>query len=158
MFRKMRRTQRAIPEEAAKQLLLTERRGVLAVNGDDGYPYAVPVNFRYSPEEGKIRFHGARAGHKFDALQRDEKVCFTVYGNEQPTEDAWAPSMQSVVVFGRCRPVTDETSRRTLIKDLAMKYYPSEAEADAEIAADLHAATVYEISIEHLTGKQITEK
>ena len=45
MFRPMRRAKQAIPDEAAKRLLQTERRGVLAVNGDLGYPYAVPVNF-----------------------------------------------------------------------------------------------------------------
>ena len=59
MFRPMRRKKKEISTEAAKQLLLRERRGVFAVNGDDGYPYAVPVNFYYSEEEGKIYFHGA---------------------------------------------------------------------------------------------------
>lgn len=37
MFRPMRRASRAIPEEAAKHLLQQSRRGVLAVNGDNGY-------------------------------------------------------------------------------------------------------------------------
>ena len=45
MFRPMRRASRAIPEEAAKHLLQQSRRGVLAVNGDDGYPFAIPVNY-----------------------------------------------------------------------------------------------------------------
>ncbi len=50
----------------------------------------------------KIYFHGARAGHKVDALRANDKICFTVYGNETIKEEAWAPFMQSVVVFGRC--------------------------------------------------------
>ena len=78
MFRPMRRAKKAIPDEAAKRLLQTERRGVLAVNGDLGYPYAVPVNFLYDEAAGKLYFHGARAGHKADALRRDARVCFTV--------------------------------------------------------------------------------
>ena len=61
MFRPMRRAKKAIPDEAAKRLLQTERRGVLAVNGDLGYPYAVPVNFLYDEAAGKLYFHGARA-------------------------------------------------------------------------------------------------
>ena len=47
MFRPMRRASRAIPEEAAKHLLQQSRRGVLAVNGDNGYPFAIPVNYYY---------------------------------------------------------------------------------------------------------------
>ena len=35
MFRPMRRKNRAINEDAARQLLHTARRGILAVNGDD---------------------------------------------------------------------------------------------------------------------------
>ena len=82
MFRPMRRKERAISDEEAKKLLLLERRGVLAVNGDEGYPYAIPVNYFYDREHGKIYFHGSRAGHKVDSLKKDDKVCFTVYGNE----------------------------------------------------------------------------
>ena len=62
MFRPMRRASRAIPEEAAKHLLQQSRRGVLAVNGDNGYPFAIPVNYYYDQEHDKIYFHGAKSG------------------------------------------------------------------------------------------------
>ena len=63
MFRELRRKKREISTEAAKQLLKTERRGILAVNGEDGYPYAIPINYYYDEEQNKIYFHGARAGY-----------------------------------------------------------------------------------------------
>ncbi|MBD9039491.1 MAG: pyridoxamine 5'-phosphate oxidase family protein, partial [Collinsella aerofaciens] len=44
MFRPLRRKKRAISDEAARELLSACKRGVFAVNGDDGYPYAIPVN------------------------------------------------------------------------------------------------------------------
>ena len=44
MFRPLRRKKRAITDEKARELLATCKRGVFAVNGDDGYPYAIPVN------------------------------------------------------------------------------------------------------------------
>ena len=69
MFRPVRRKKKEISMEAVKQLLHTERRGVFAVNGDDGYPYAIPVNFFYDEEANQIYFHGARAGHKIDSIQ-----------------------------------------------------------------------------------------
>ena len=54
MFRPMRRANREIPEEAAKHLLKQSRRGGLAVNGDDGYPFAIPVDYFYDQEREKI--------------------------------------------------------------------------------------------------------
>ena len=81
MFRPIRRKKKEMDIDAAKELLQCSRRGVLAVNGDDGYPYAVPVNYFYDSDAGKIYFHGARVGHKVDALKASDKVCFTVYGN-----------------------------------------------------------------------------
>ena len=78
MFREIRKKRNKIEDSAAEELLQNSRRGVLAVNGDDGYPYAIPLNYFYDRENRKIYFHGARAGHKVDALKRSDKVCFTV--------------------------------------------------------------------------------
>lgn len=78
-FRTIRKKQNEIDIDAAKELLLSGRRGVLAVNGDDGYPYVIPFNYVYDKEVQKIYFHGARAGHKVDALGNCDKVCFTVF-------------------------------------------------------------------------------
>ena len=93
MFRTIRKKINEIDKNAAEELLLLSRRGVLAVNGDDGYPYAIPINYIYDRDAQKIYFHGARAGHKVDALRACDKVCFTVYGNETIKEEPWAPYM-----------------------------------------------------------------
>ena len=85
MFREIRKKKNAITADAAESLLEKSRRGVLAVNGDDGYPYAIPVNYFYDRNEQKIYFHGARAGHKVDALRASDKVCFTITENH-PTQ------------------------------------------------------------------------
>lgn len=158
MFREMRRKNKQLAAEAAEALLEQSRRGVLAVNGDDGYPYAIPVNYLFDRENGKIYLHGSRAGHKADALRACDKVCFTVYGNESIREDGWAPYMQSAVAFGRCRFVEAGPQTTALLKRLAMKYYPSEQLADEEIARSGKAAQVFEIEIEHLSGKEIQER
>ena len=157
MFRAMRKKKKEISQEAAKELLRGSRRGVLAVNGDDGYPYAVPINYLYDEETQKIIFHGAKAGHKMDSLKKCDKICFTVYGNETVKELDWAPYVQSVVVFGRCRPVEKAEDILRLVRKFAMKYYPSEALVEEEIAASGRAVQIFEIEIEHLTGKEIQE-
>ena len=83
MFRPIRRKKNEMSIEAAKALLASERRGVLAMNGDDGYPYAIPIDYYYCESENKIYFHGAREGYKAEILKKDGKVCFTVFGNER---------------------------------------------------------------------------
>ena len=158
MFRPIRRIKREISIDAAKRLLITERRGVLAVNGDDGYPYAIPLNYIYDEADNRIYFHGAKAGHKIDSIRACDKVCFTVYGNETVKEEAWAPFMQSAVVFGRCHLIEDRDQSIELVKKLAMKYYPNEALADEEIEKSGNHFQMFEIEIEHLSGKEIQEK
>ena len=158
MFRTIRKKKREISTDLAKELLLTSRRGVLAVNGDHGYPYAVPINYYYDRENEKIFFHGARAGHKYDSIKNDDKVCFTVYGNESIKKEDWAPFLQSVVVFGRCHLIEDHAKALDLVKRMAMKYYPDETSADEEIELYGNAVQMFEINIEHLSGKEIQEK
>lgn len=63
MFREMRRKNREISIDMAKQLLQSSRRGVLAVNGDDGYPYAIPIN--YSLGKYMRRTRGTNGHEKF---------------------------------------------------------------------------------------------
>lgn len=158
MFRPIRRKSRSISDEAARELLANERRGVLAVNGDDGYPFAIPVNYFFDSANDRIYFHGAKAGHKVDALNRDDKVCFTVFGNDRYEEGEWAPYVQSTVVFGRCHLVDDTELTIEKVRELALKYYPTAEEVEHEIAKDIKGVQLYEVRIEHLTGKQIQEK
>lgn len=159
MFRKMRRAEKkAISQEAAVQILKEARRGVLAVAGDDDYPYVVPINYLYDETEGKIYFHSSLAGHKVDAMKRNPKVCFTVYSEPEIRDLDWAPYVRSVVAFGQAKPMPQSEKMIEKLKEFAMKYYPNEAEADEEIEADLRAVQLIEITIEHMTGKEIQEK
>ena len=158
MFREIRKKRNNIGVETAEQLLIQCRRGILAVNGVEGYPYAIPINFYFDKGNKKIYFHGAKVGHKIDALQVCDKVCFTVYGNETVKEEAWAPFMQSVVVFGRCHLVESGPESIAWLKQFAMKYYPEEHLADEEIARAGKAAQLFEIEIEHLSAKEVQEK
>lgn len=97
-------------------------------------------------------------GHKAEAIRACDKVCFTVYGSETIREEAWAPYLRSVVVFGRCRLLEQSPETMALLKRFAMKYYPEEQLADEEIRQDGAAAQLFEIEIHHLSGKEVQEK
>ena len=158
MFRSIRKKKNEISIDEAKRLLTESRRGILAVNGDEGYPYAIPVNYYYDETEQKIYFHGSRFGHKVDSLKKCDKICFTVYGPEMIKEEAWAPFVQSVVVFGCCHPVEDLSVAETKLKQFAMKYYPNEELVNEEISISGKAVQMYEIEIEHFSGKEVQER
>lgn len=158
MFRPIRKKKNEISIDAAKELLRSSRRGVLAVNGDDGYPYGIPINYLYDEENERIIFHGAKAGHKVDALQKNDKVCFTVFGNERIKEEAWAPFLQSVVVFGRCHLVESQEDTIALVKKFAAKYYPDMDMVNEEVVLSGRAVQMFEIQVEHLSGKEVQER
>ncbi len=158
MFRSIRQKRNEISTDEAKELLRSSRRGILAVNGDDGYPYAIPINYLYDEDAHKIVFHGAKAGYKVDCLKVCDKVCFTVYGNERIQEESWAPFLQSTVVFGRCHLVENQEATMMLIKKFAMKYYPDEKLVDEAVASSGRAVQMFEIEIEHMSGKEVQER
>ena len=53
MFRKMRRFKQQISDEKCVEILTNEPRGVLALYGENGYPYALPLDHLY--DDGKLR-------------------------------------------------------------------------------------------------------
>ena len=65
----MRRIKQQLSEEESLDVLKRAKRGVLSVIGDDGWPYGMYLNPHF--ENGRIFFHGAKEGHKIDALKKE---------------------------------------------------------------------------------------
>ena len=76
MSRSMRRARLALDERECEEILKRGEYGVLAVQGDEGYPYTVPLNYVFV--DGAIYFHSAKEGHKIDAITREAKASFCV--------------------------------------------------------------------------------
>lgn len=158
MFRKMRRPKQEVSAETCRKILQTENRAVLSVIGDNGYPYGVPVNFVYDAEEGTIYLHGAKEGHKIDAIRSCDKVCFTTWDKGYRTQGDWAWHVTSVIVMGRAEFIDDLEIVTEKVRKLGLKYYPSSDEVEEEIRAAIQAVRIIAIHIEHMTGKQIYER
>jgi hypothetical protein len=158
MFRKMRRIKKEISLEEAKELLRHNKRAAFSVNGDDGYPYTVPINFYYDEEENRIYFHSAKKGHKIEALKENDKICFTTWDDGYLEEGEWAYHVSSCVVFGRARLIEDDKLTEEKVRTFAMKYYPTAKEVEDEIAKDIKGVQLVAIDIEHISGKRVQEK
>ena len=155
MFRPMRRFKQALSQAQCDQVLTEAPRGVLAVHGKDGYPYAFPMDFVYL--EGKLYFHCAQEGHKIDALAADDRVSFCVMDEGFRREGEWALNIKSVVIFGRVKTVEDPHRARDIVRQLGLKYYPTAQEVEHEIEKDFHRVRILELTVDHMTGKLVNE-
>ena len=154
MFREMRRKRQALTQAQCQAILEQGSCGVLALSGDDGYPYAVPLSYLY--HQGKLYFHCAKSGHKLDALRREPKASFCVVAQDQVAPLEYTTLYRSVIVFGRLRELEDDKEKRAAIETLALKYAPQDTPAHREeaIRRDWGPLCVLELTSEHISGKQ----
>lgn len=155
-MREMRRSKQALTPEQCGALLERNTSGVLAVSGDGGYPYAVPLSYVW--RDGKLYFHWALAGHKLDAVRADSRASFCVIDRDSVVPEEYTTYYRSVIVFGRVRVLDDPAEKRRAIEALSQKYRPGFFE---EMAAEIDGAwdrfCVAELSAELVTGKQARE-
>jgi nitroimidazol reductase NimA-like FMN-containing flavoprotein (pyridoxamine 5'-phosphate oxidase superfamily) len=153
-FRKMRLEKRRLPDGELEKLLAEGIYGVLAVAGDEGYPYAVPVNYAY--EGGRIYFHCAKEGHKLDAIKRSEKLSFCVVAGERVLPERFTTAYRSAIAFGKGRVVEEDEEKRHAMRLINAKYSPGlEKEGDEAIVRTWDRLHVVAIKVEHLMGKEL---
>ena len=156
MFREMRRKKQALSTEESLAILNRGISGVLAVTGDQGYPYAVPLSYVY--DNNKIFFHCALSGHKLDAIAANNKVSFCVVGQDRVMPQEYTTYFRSVIIFGRARILEDPIEKRTALEKLAAKYSPAQETGRLrEIDRLFERTCMVEIVIEHITGKEAVE-
>ncbi len=155
----MRRIRQQVSYEECKRILNDEKRAAFSVIGEGCYPYTVPVNFYYDETDNCIYIHGARRGHKIDAIKACDKVCLTTWNQGFKTEGNWEWNATSVVVFGRAHIVEDKAVWAVKLRKMATKYYPSKEEVDHEMMSPaMNAVQMIAIDIDHMTGKLVNEK
>ena len=157
MFRAMRRKRQQLSRAEAEAILERGTSGVLAVAGDDGYPYAVPLSYVY--QDGKLWFHSAKSGHKLDAVRREEKASFCVIDQDQVVPEEYTTYFRSVIAFGRVRILEDAGEIQAAIDLLARRYAPGDSREHRQAVIRREAGAMYmlELTVEHLTGKEAKE-
>ena len=159
MFRQMRRFGQQVSQAECAEVLARATSGVLALHGDDGYPYAVPVSFVYKPGGeglGTIGFHCAKVGHKIDAIRRNDKVCFTVIDRDEVMPRERTTKFESVIAFGKARILEGEEELRRAANEIGAKYSKGFEDLYMQETEDTireGRLCCVEITIEHMTGK-----
>lgn len=153
MFREIRRKKNELSREEAVEILKTQPHGTLAVDGDDNYPYAVPLSYVYT-EDDKIVFHCANFGHKLDSILKNDKVSFCVIAQDNIVPAEFNTLYKSAVAFGRARILKDENEKNKGLEAIIKKYSPDYLESGNDyIKKEWNNVTVVEMRIEYLTAK-----
>ena len=145
MFREMRRKKQELSKEECIDILQTAKTAVLGVVGDNGYPYTVPINFVYAND--KIYFHGAKNGHKIDAINKCNKVSLCVVDKDDVIEEELTTYFKSV---------TDKEIFHAA-KVFGLKYNNDVTAVEKEIKREWNILSCIEIEIEDMTGKEAIE-
>lgn len=157
MFRDIRRIKQKLSEEEILAIIQNNSYGILAVNGDDGYPYAVPLNYLYS--NGKLYLHGAKNGHKIDAITKCPKVSFCIVDKDDIVPEEYTTYFKSVIIFGKARIINEPIEFRKSIEDFASHFAPNETNETRDMHIDkaFNNLCMIAIDIEHISGKQAIE-
>ena len=155
-FREMRRKRQQLPEEENIKILKKATAGTLALHGDGGYPYAVPISYVY--HEGKLYFHSALAGHKVDAIRSCDKASFCVIEQDDVQPKKYTTFFRSVIAFGRIHIIEDEQDKLEAALLLGNRYNPNDDESlKKEHHGGFTRMLMIRFDIEHLTGKEAIE-
>lgn len=155
-FRPMRRKRQQLSDAESISILRQCTSGTLALSGDEGYPYALPISYVF--EDGKLYFHSALNGHKVDAIRKCDKASFCVIAADDVKPEKFTTYFRSVICFGRIHIIEDEKEKMTMIRKLSEKYNPGdETGFQHEIDKDFNRMIMIELDIEHMTGKEAIE-
>ena len=157
MFRELTRIKQRLSPEETINILKTEPRGVLSVNGDDGYPYGMPMDHWYCEEDGCLYFHSGKKGHRTDAMNRCSKASYCVYDSGYRKEGEWSLNIKSVIIFGHLEIIEDFDRAMAITRQLSLKYTDDIEYIDWEIRQSGKNTLGFRLGPEHSTGKLVNE-
>ena len=158
MFRQLSRIKQKLSDEECKNILSTQTRGVLSINGENDYPYAMPMNHFYNKDDGCIYFHTGKKGYRTDCIKNSDKACFCVYTNGERIENSWVYRVESVIVFGKIEIIDDIETVIDITRKLCYKFTPDTNYIETEISNHAKNTILLRLKPEHVCGKTVKEE
>lgn len=153
MFNEMRRKDRELKKDVVLEILTKSNHGVLSLNGEDGYPYGVPLSYIY--KDNAFYFHCATKGTKLDLIEKSNKAEFCVVADVETIPEKFTTKYKSVMAFGNVIELFDEEKEEHLI-ELLYKYSPDFIEEGKKyISIAKNNTRVLKLNVEKMTAKGI---
>ena len=155
----LRRVDRLMTDEKAREFLQSGFAGRLATVSEDGSPYCLP--FLYVCMDERLFFHNTAAGGHLRAnVNHDHRICFLVDEPEQVFdygrfECDTGLAYRSVIVFGTIEIVDDLPLKHSFFEALMEKYGTPDRDRPRGFFPRIDEVTVYAISTERITGKEV---
>lgn len=154
----MRRKEREIKDTVELVRILSKTCvGTLSVSGGE-YPYAVPLNFGFSENDGdfKVYFHCASEGKKIELIKKNPKVCFEVHTMERITGEGesacvYSCAYESVIGFGCAKKLTSRDEKKEALIKIMENCTGREFDFNEN---QTRGVTVFEIAFSEVTGKR----
>ena len=152
MIHDMRRIDRELGETEARAIMARADHGFLATIGEDGWPYAVPLN--HVLDSDLLYVHCALSGHKLDNIAHEERVSYCAVASATIIPEQVTTHYESAIAFGRASRVEDAAEKRHALELLGRRFCADFPEQVAEeIRKDGPKTTVVRIRVERITGK-----
>ena len=151
--RPMRRKDRLVSEERAREIIEKAEYGIFITADGEGQPYGIAVS--HVVDGGKVYFHcAADVGRKIENIRVNNKVCMNFTMNTYVDEENYTHRYESVVAEGIATIVEDREEKYRALQLVAKKYAPhSFKDSDDYILSKMDITGVVRIDIETMSGK-----
>ncbi len=123
---------------------------------DEDYPYIIPLNFGFTYEDHQLKlyFHSAKEGKKLDLITKNSKAAFEMDCSHElvtgPEACNYSMNYESICGHGTIT-LLDQDQKEYALRQIMNQYTEDTSLRFHE--GYLNAVTVYELSVEHITGK-----
>lgn len=149
----VRRQDRLLDEDRARELLATAEYGVLSMADEGGEPYGIPVNFVWDGA-GSVYVHCAPEGRKLRLLAKNPKVSFCVVGRVCLQPSRFTTGYESVVLTGSAVTGLLPDERHHALELLLRKLSPHDLEVGLRYAEkSFHRTEVIRLDFTSFSGK-----
>ena len=124
----------------------------IAVNGEDGVPYNVPLCVVRVGAD--LYFHTALEGHALDLFRRDGRICVSCTTHTRRDPANTTLRFKSAMAFGAVSEVTDTQEKREIMVRFFEKYLPGDEQAPAYAVRASTRAAVWRVSVREAVGKE----
>lgn len=153
---KVRRQERLLDEESAREIIRGGEYGVLSmVESIEGElcGYVLPINYAWDGED-YIYLHCAPEGHKLDCIDINPNISFCIVGRTDVISNKFTTAYESVIVRGKAERNLTSEERMKALELILDKYSPNDKEVGMKYAEkSFHRTEILRITIASISAK-----